>query len=297
MKLKLISLAIFSALVLQACGGSDSKGTPENNSSGQTNTQGTANDQVGRDQNTGKVDQNFIATANAKYIVFPNNGFSTGGLNISETPQNSDGSFKNLGEYSLTGDKVAVQDIAGNADYAIGRWSWGTVNDQDSSSDSGQSHELQNIRNDYVNYAVFNQFESASLGKKTCTARAFTQPYLVNSANDNDPVLATTTGTATFDLVSLNEAKFEISLKTDNGKNSRTSSFYPGKPADYANGGINIISHASSVDPTNSFISNGEYQVSIGQGLAGDIILIANYRNQLGDNAPAYSGLAVFSCK
>ena len=260
MKLKLISLAIFSALVLQACGGSDGDSTTTgNNSGGNNNTQNpNVNQPTDRDQNSGQVAQSFTATAKARYILVSSDGFSSGAVNSAKTPQNSDGSYKVLGAYSLTGTKIAVQNIAGNADYAIGRWSWGTVNYSNSASGAVERYNLQDKANDYINYAVFNQFESAALGKKACKPLSFTQPYLVKSSSAQDPILATTTGTATFDLISLTEAKMEISLNTTNGKNSRTSTFYPGKKADYLSGGSSIISNASVVNPATSFISNGE---------------------------------------
>ncbi|TCM65770.1 hypothetical protein EC844_1147 [Acinetobacter calcoaceticus] len=299
LNIKLLTTAIFTVLLLQGCGGGSSDGETTNNSNtGNLDPSKPKPDtSVGRDQNTGKVESNFVATASANYVFIPFNGFSMGKLTASEFPQHSDGSFRELGSYSLTGDKVAVQDIAGNENFAIGRWSWGTANKKDSSTGEVESELLQKSQNYFWTYAVFNRFEASSIGEKKCEATAFTQPYLTRfGAASNSPYLAKTTGTATFNLINATQANLEITLTTSNGTDSRTASYYPGKQADYSPGS-GIISGAKVIDPAKSFVSNGEFQISFGQGLAQEVLMFVNYSNQLGDKAPTYSGLAVFTCK
>lgn len=293
MKQQILAAAILSALLLQGCGGgsSDDGGAVAGN---QNHTTGSnSNNAAGRDSNTGKAEKNFVATASAKYMLIPFNGYSTGGFDAQKSLQDSDGAFKVLGPYRLTGDKTAVQDIEGNENFALGRWSYGTANKENSSTGAVESTLLQQSTNLFWNYAVFNQYEAVAAGEKTCEASAFTRAY---KTQGNGPTFATTTGTAKLNLLAADDATLEVTLTSSNGQQSYTSTFYPGKKADYpVNSGI--ISGSKVVNPAKSFVSNGEYQVSFGQGLSNEVLMIVNYKNQFSATGPAYAGLAVFTCK
>ncbi len=290
MKQRILAAAILSALLLQGCGGgSDGDGGSNQNQDTASNPNSTA----GRDSNSGKVEKNFVATASAKYMLIPFNGYSLGRFEAQKSVQDSDGAFKDLGPYRLGGDKTAVQDIAGNENFALGRWTYGTATQENSSTGAIESTLLQQSQNLFWNYAVFNQYEAVAAGEKTCEASAFTRAY---KTQGNGPIFAETTGTAKLNLLAADDATLEVTLTSNNGQQSHTSTFYPGKKADYPVSS-GIFSGSKVVNPAKSFVSNGEYQINFGQGLSNEVLMIVNYKNQFSATGPAYAGLAVFTCK
>lgn len=298
----LISIAI--SLVLTACGGGSSDGDSSGSSNTpQTPTNGSnTQDQNDRSTTTGKVTTAFVHTATASMILVPFSGFSLGNINTNTVVQNSDGSYTNFENYELTGDKIAVKDIAGNENFALGRWSYGTAKKYNSDGTLLSQNDLQKSQNLYWTYTVYNRYTegATSVGKKNCEVSAFTKPYLTNWGSNTGtslPNLATSTaGIGEFELLADGKATFKISITTTNGISTKTATYSPGQQADFASNS-GITSGASTINPSSSINSNGQFLVQIGQGLNKEVLLIASYTNQLSGKGEQYSGLAVFTCK
>ncbi|MEE9887145.1 hypothetical protein IV507_14875 [Acinetobacter nosocomialis] len=295
----LVSIAM--GLALTACGGSGSDGGTW--SAPQTpNTGLNSQEQTDRSNSSGTVTAAFVPTATANMMLIPFNGFTLGKMDANRAVQNNDGSYTKFENYELTGDKIAVKDIAGNQNFALGRWSYGTAKQYKSDGTLSSQDVLQKSQNLYWTYAVYNAYTqgATSVGKKTCEVSAFTKPYLTNWGHGSSstlPNLATSTaGTAEFELLADGKATFKISITTTNGRSTNTATYSPGQKADFAtNSGI--ITGATTIDPTSSINSNGQFLVQVGQGLNKEVLLIASYTNQLSAKGERYSGQAVFTCK
>ncbi|MDR8235752.1 hypothetical protein FPK75_21370, partial [Acinetobacter baumannii] len=98
---------------------------------------------------SGTVTAAFVPTATASMMLIPFNGFTLGKMDANRAVQNNDGSYTKFENYELTGDKIAVKDIAGNQNFALGRWSYGTAKQYKSDGTLSSQDVLQKSQNLY----------------------------------------------------------------------------------------------------------------------------------------------------
>jgi len=125
-------IAAAVAVMLSACGGGgdDSSPVASTGGTGSTNTGSGSSNTGSGSTGTGATNQGGISApfqfGNAsRYMLISPTSTSIGG-SLTGAQQDANGIMTTIGGYQLSGD-YAAQDIAGDANFAIGRWVQGTV--------------------------------------------------------------------------------------------------------------------------------------------------------------------------
>lgn len=166
---RVMILALASSL--SACGGGGG-GAPGNNAGGNQNS---GNNGPVVPSPSGAVSANFVSNGNSKFFL---NGT---GMNVSggaaANPVQSAGAVTTLGSYTLSGSPWIVQDIAGDASFAMGRWVWGTITNT-STNTMLATMNGSGLANEAWHYLLVNPLAAypASGTMMTCDNGTFTRP-------------------------------------------------------------------------------------------------------------------------
>ncbi|MDR0479718.1 MAG: hypothetical protein LBH31_07980 [Burkholderiaceae bacterium] len=188
MKTRLLIISAASVLMLQACGGgggdNSSNPLPSNTTTPPGNTATPPTGGNGADQ--GSVSASFVPSNTSRYILLNPLGQTSGALTSNQ--QAADGAITALNSNQLSGT-YAIQDIAGDASFAIGRWVQGTVTtstgaDTLTGTDGRAYH--------YIAYQALSAFPSNSLH---CVGGSFTTPTYT-SGGSKAALTGAATGTA-----------------------------------------------------------------------------------------------------
>jgi hypothetical protein len=199
MKRALLLVLAASLLLLQACGGGGgdtTTNTPGGNGGG-TNTNPGGDTGANSGSNTsGSGDQGgvvapFVSSgASVAMLIYPEDQkFSI----VSPSQQADDGAMTMISGNTLSGN-YAIQDIAGNASFAIGRWVKGDV-----TLNSGTTDTLTGADGRAYHYIAYEELSSFPTKSLLCTARNYTMPTYTNGGRGAalTGTLATTTGATT----------------------------------------------------------------------------------------------------
>ncbi len=271
---KTISLAfsVLSLALLQACGGGGSGGDSGSTPTG-TDTPGTPTTPI-TSPNTGSVSAPFSRAATARYQLVGPSGQRFGP--VDPGVQDASGAMTTLGSNVLSGS-TAVKDISGDASYAMGRWTAGTV-----TTSSGTS-TLSGAGNDVYHYLAVNLPTAfPTSGTFTCDAGVFTAPTYASGAG-GAAVVGSATGSASL--------SFGADGATVAGAINVTASGSSGSAS--LNGSV---SGPSSATITGAYFSNGAgAYVQIGDGGAGSYLVASSFAAVLA-NGSHYIGVAKFRC-
>ena len=268
---------IAATFCLVNCGG----GSSENTVSAQPNpTPSTI--QPTQNSNNGSVTARIVAGTNVGSIVISGGSqlFSSNPLPII---QDTSGALSSFGDNNLTGATSATQDIAGDSNFAMGRWNHGVATNTRSTPPLVNNLDISS--NASLHYIVYNRPAGVPLtGTMTCDGGKFTAPTLASTGNNTItlPNYGSATGTATLSF-SQAGANIAINIITTAGISSGTKTITGTiSPANSFNGGI--ISGGG--------FSNG---VFIADGINGGIRLVGLHNTTLA-NGSSYLGVFEFSC-
>jgi|GEM_PF-1592460 len=204
MKKALLLVSAASLLLLQACGGGggDDAGTsgggntntstpggnggdtgtnPGGNSGGGTGTGGTGQ---------GSVSASFQPGSASRYILVYPGGQSMGPLTDSNSQQADNGAMITLSDNQLTGS-YTVQDIAGDANFAIGRWVKGSV-----VRNGGATDTLTGTNGRAYHYLAYQGVSAFPDNALHCGGGDFTTPTYMDGGSKAATVGTSMTGTA-----------------------------------------------------------------------------------------------------
>lgn len=266
--------ALFGALLvvvlgLTACGGSGGGGS----SSGSTVTTGTG------ETNTGSVSANFVPGAVPRYMIVRNSGYSIG----SATPivQSASGAITTLGPYTLSGVDVRIREIAGDASFALGRWVYGTVNDNGTPVDTlAGSATIPNWH--YLIYNELSALPGATINT-TCDSGEYSMPSYLSSSVPSSTLTATTTGSATLAFAG-GIATINVSLLSTAGGASNT-----------LNASSISWSSIHGISGAGTFYSGSGTWVTVSDGGGGSYRIVGMYTTVL-SNGVHYQGVYAFKC-
>lgn len=269
-----LALSVLSLALLQACGGGggDSGGTSVTTDAG-TDVPSTQTTPI-TSPNTGSVSAPFSRGTTARYQLVGVSRQSVGVLDTSV--QDASGAMTTLGTNVLSGD-IAVKEISGDASYAMGRWTAGTVTTR-----SGAS-TLSGTGNDVYHYLTINLPTAfPTSGTFACDAGVFTAPTYASGAG-SATVVGSATGSASL--------SFGTGGATVTGAINVTASGSSGSAS--LNGSV---SEPSSATITGAYFSNGAgAYVQIGDGGAGSYLVATSFVAVLANGAH-YIGVAKFRC-
>jgi hypothetical protein len=120
---------VLAAFTLVACGGGSDAPDPTTQDTTQSNTT------KGNTARNGKVDANYVMGHLPSYFAFQVGSLSTGKASQIEIEEASGAAIR-IDDMTLSGDATDIQDIAGNANWTIGRWRAGTVTSVDHNGES-----------------------------------------------------------------------------------------------------------------------------------------------------------------
>lgn len=208
---ELIVLLGASGLMLSACGGGASSsggGSPGNGNA------------VVIPSQTGAVSAVFVPNGiGQEFAEMSWIGNSAGATSSFVQPA---GALTNLYKYALSGTPTVTQDIAGDANFTLGRWVWGTVTDTSTSS------VVDTMNGSLVNaawhYVLVNKLSALpTSGSKTCDTGTFTHPTYDNGTFNTN--VAVTTGSNATLSFSASGASYSFTLTTTLGATSHTLNF------------------------------------------------------------------------
>ncbi len=286
MKTKIIAATLTSAFLLTACGGGGESSQKEDHYSPRIPTLPDPSDSSETDSrqpkaNTGSVDAPFVK-ASAAGIFYTRPGLGARSL-LKTAVQDANGVMTTLNWATLTG-KYATQDIAGNINFAMGRWNVGTY------SDIGGTHTMSGNSNDSVSYIVFNHLLSMpGEGTLTCESGNFTAPTYYRGSREVVPNAelygtASGRGSITFDK---NGAHFSLSLLTIGGTESSNETMV-----------------GTITEPTGMYVEPGygnleasrDAAIQMGENNGDGIRLILEYSVKM-LSGRWYGGMATFVCR
>ena len=281
MNKKFLLPSLLTIALLQACGGGGGNDDGGASASSVSPTAGTSEPAGGpatpaaaASADTGSVSTPFVAGSTPRYQLTSVNGQSFGKL----TPliQAASGAMTTLSSTVLSGASV-TKDIAGDATFAMGRWTAGTV----TSSTGAQT--LTGTDNVAYHYLALNAPAAFPVsGAKTCDAGVFTTPtYASGGANTN--VTGAASGSAALSFGAGGAAITGAINVTVAGASGSAS----------LNG---TATGVTSVAITGAYLSNGAgAAVQIGDAGTDVYIVGASYSATL-PNGARYIGVAKFRC-
>jgi len=278
-KLLLIS-SLVSIALLQACGGGgggsgeSASASPTTASEPTTTSGNTPASPPAASGNSGSVSAAFVAGSTPRYQLAGSGNQTFGRLE--PFVQAPSGAMTTLGSTVLSGNS-ATKDMAGDATFAIGRWTAGTV------TRSSGAETLTGTDDRAYHYVVVNAPSAfPASGAKTCDAGAFTTPTYV-SGGPGAAGAATAQGSA--GLV------FGASGAAVTGAINVTLAGASGSAT--LNG---TAASVTSVAITGAYLSGGAgAAVQIGEAGADAYLVVATYVATL-PNGARYLGAAKFRC-
>lgn len=279
-KPSLIAVLVSAALSLVACGGDDSDDYEVN---ANTNADGTLTG-----GNTGKTTAAFVPGANARSVVvglgnLVGEPLAPGGTQV---VQAADGAVTTLGSVSLK-DVVTVNEISGDATFAMGRWSKGRV------SSSSINLLLDGTDARSYHYLAYNVLPATtSPTARTCDAGTYTAASLWNSGTvPAGTKVGTTTGSATLTWVPATataaaSANVKLAFTTVANGSSLPSS-YDVSVGSTSYGGFSAVGRYLAQGPG--------VAVTMGDAGNGAVMIGVLYRVLLPNNL-TYEGIMKFRC-
>lgn len=258
-------LSVISIALLQACGGG-----------GGDSDAMTVSSAGNAGASTGSVSASFNRSATARYHLTGMGSQVFGRLDTSV--QETNGAMTTLGSNVLSGSKV-VKEVSGDANYALGRWTAGTV------TNSSGATTLTGTDGKAYHYIAFNAPSTLpTSGTLTCDAGVFTAPtYTRGGAGTGAFDSGTASGTVTL--------TFGATGASVGGNIDVTAAGSSGS----------IVLKASDVTVNGSSISGnylgngaGAY-LQIGDAGAGAYLVVGSYAVSLANGA-TYIGAARFRC-
>ena len=271
----LLALGV-SVAGLSACGGG----------SGEKTTTTTVNESLPNNQaiDTGSASNPFMASANGIGFIVAALGTRTTGIGTKATSfpftQTADGAFTTLSSFSLTGNPSAVQNISGDASYALGRWSYGTV--EQNAVSIGTMNQSTNA---FWHYIAFNFLTTLpTSGTYTCNSGTFTEPSFTGSqttAEVSPLFLGSSTGVASLAFGSAG-ANISVTITTTVGSSGGASAI---------NTTINSARSFTTISSPSMAV------VALGDAGNGAIRIVGLYNTTVGTAGNKYQGIFQFSCQ
>lgn len=263
----ILPVAMITALT--ACGGGGSGGGAGNGSGG-TDSPPSGGSGGG---NSGSITALFASTAAPRYHLISSTGQTFGALTGQQ--QLNDGAVIKINDNSLDGDNRSVRDIAGDANFALGRWNAGTV-----TRSNGTTETLTGTQGSDYHYVLFNTLSAfPSSGTYNCDTGSFTTPR--RSTGTVGPVSGTVMGSANVSFGS-NGANVSGAL-TITASNSATVS-------------LNSNPNSSTTTAfTGGYLSNGSgAAIQIGDGGSPAVTVVGSYVAKI--DGSSYIGTYRFLC-
>lgn len=210
---ELFVLFAASFLMLSACGGGGASNIP-GSSSGNNNTTVIPSQ-------TGSVSAVFAANSiDQMMFIQSSNGNSAG--NTKSFVQVA-GALTSLDKYALSGTSAVTQDIAGDANFALGRWVWGTVTDTSSNNTVVQTMD-GSMANAAWHYILLNKLSTLpTSGVMVCDNGTFTHPTYNDGTNHTNS--AVTSGSKASLSFSASGASYSFTLSTTLGTTTHILNF------------------------------------------------------------------------
>ena len=223
---------------------------------------------------SGAVSSPYVATATSRYIML---GWAEDSVYLLSSPvaQQNDGAVVQIADKSLTGD-LAVRDIAGDQNFALGRWAFGTVR---------RSVIVKDITTNDTgyHYVVFNGMTAfPSSGTYTCDAGTFTTATR-NFGSGSMTVASTGTASISF---SASGATVQASVEST-GNNARYKVSTP--TAGTVIQGPDYRSVSGGFNATQPGL-----MLTLGEGGNGKVRLMMGFQTEVGGSD--YRGIGVFTC-
>lgn len=264
-----ITLALLcQALLLSACGSGQGGATAP----------ATSGNQPSVPSNTGSVSANFVATGTGSQVFLSSWMLQSYGAIPAASFVQAAGAMTTLGNFTLSGNPAVTQDISGDANYAQGRWVWGTVKNPTFNVTDTMNGSMPS---DAWHYVVANRLAALpTTGVRTCDAGTFTTPTLIFGGGTN-------TGTTTASNVTLSFSAAGATL----GFTLSTT----------ANGSTGTTTFSATNLTLNSITISGNLGVApyaaiyLGDGGGGAIRIVGNYSITL-PNGTGYLGAYSFRC-
>lgn len=279
--MKHLSLAVAVAFSLVGCGGGGSGSSSTSGGNSVTPVQTPVDNKT---SNSGSVDAAFVAGAKPRFLL---NGIAIQASgNASPLTQTADGAVTAMGNYSISGNPIATQEISGNANYALGRWTVGTVTN--GATTNPTTTTMDGNSNNAFHYVVFNSLAALPAnGAMTCNAGKFTKPTYVGGSGTSpgkDAYAGTATGNAsiTFDG---SGGHVNLTVSANVLGSSGTANFsgnVMNETSMYLSGGLGGVGNNA--------------MVTLGDAGNGSVNVVLIYTLALANNN-AYRGSAIFTCK
>jgi hypothetical protein len=197
--LLITSCVAASLFLLQACGGDDDDTNPSDPVPPITNP----DDKDPSEQ--GSVSAPFVQGDASRYIMVSSSGQSFGVL-MSRSQQTPGGAMTTVGDYQLAGT-YGVEDINGDASFAIGRWVKGSVTRDSSAADTLPGTDGRAYH--YLAYQGVSEFPAPCSGDCIlmryhplhCTGRSFTKPTYTGGGGKLPLKQFAVTGEADIDIL------------------------------------------------------------------------------------------------
>lgn len=209
---ELVVLLGAPAFLLSACGGGSSGGV-----NGGTNGN-NLNATITPPSQTGSVSAVFAANGiGQEFFIISRMGNSAGS---SASFVQAAGLLTSLYVYAHSGTPAVTQDIAGDANFAMGRWVWGTVTDTSTSSVVDTMDG--SLANTGWHYALVNKLNALpASGVMTCDTGTFTHPSYTIYGSSGANAAVTTGRNATLSF-SASGASYSFTLDTTLGTTVNT---------------------------------------------------------------------------
>ncbi|MBT2323167.1 hypothetical protein J7E62_12515 [Variovorax paradoxus] len=275
-KNKLLVPSLLSLLLLQACGGGGGGGTafPTAPPPAADAPPADAPPSAPAGGDSGSVSAPFARGASARYQLLGVGSQTFGALSQSE--QAPGGAMIRLNDNTLTGAS-ATKEIAGDANFAIGRWTAGTV-----TRNSG-AETLTGTDNRAYHYLAFNALPALpTSGVATCDTGVFTAPTY-------------TGGTAGAAHSGGASGSASLAFDGTGGVVSGTLNISAGG----ATGTVSLngtVTSPNNTPITGAFLSGGSgAAIQLGDHGGGAYVVAAGYAATL-SNGARYTGIAKFRC-
>jgi len=261
--------------LLAACGGGGGGDGQEAQAPG-SGTGGTAAPQQ---QDTGGVSAPFVAQTAATPGYFMQGAGAQIVGRLDTFTQSASGAMTALNDARLSGSPSVTQDIGGDAFYAVGRWTLGTVT-------SGNRTTVLAGNNAAAHYVAFNRLAAfPTAGTFACNGGSFTAPSYIGGASVQPVDYAgTATGSATLTFTSAG-AVVSGSYRVQAGSAFETGTLE-----------LTVATPTSTALSGGYFGGNSGSVVGVGDGGNGTYLMVISYTSLL-SNGARYQGVAALRCK
>ena len=277
MKNKFLPVPLLALLLLQACGGGGGGGggVPLLPAATGTPPAAPAETAPAASADAGSVSAPFARGTSARHLLLGIGSQVFG--NLTQSEQAPSGAMVRLNDITLTGGNRVTKDIAGDASFAIGRWTAGTV------TRSSGAETLTGQDNRTYHYLAANNLQALpTSGAATCDAGKFTTPTYVGGTAGAQSGSASGSAQLVFDGSGVTVSG---SIKVTVGSESGNVSLGDAK-----------IASTTSTAITGAFLSGGAgAALQLGDHGGGAYLLGVGYSATL-PNGARYTGIAKFRC-